>query len=49
VIPRSGNPERIKQNIDVFGFELTDDEMASINGLNDGTRFGEDPATYAGT
>jgi 2,5-diketo-D-gluconate reductase A len=49
VIPRSGNPERIKQNIDVFGFELTHDEMASINGLNDGTRFGEDPATYAGT
>jgi diketogulonate reductase-like aldo/keto reductase len=49
VIPRSGNPERIKQNIDVFGFQLTDDEMASINGLNDGTRFGEDPATYAGT
>jgi 2,5-diketo-D-gluconate reductase A len=48
VIPRSGNPERIKQNIDVFGFELTDDEMASINGLNDGTRFGEDPATYNG-
>jgi 2,5-diketo-D-gluconate reductase A len=48
VIPRSGNPERIKQNIDVFGFELTDNEMASINGLNDGTRFGEDPATYAG-
>jgi 2,5-diketo-D-gluconate reductase A len=48
VIPRSGNPERIKQNIDVFGFELTDDEMASINGLNDGTRFGEDPVTYAG-
>jgi 2,5-diketo-D-gluconate reductase A len=49
VIPRSGNPERIKENIDVFGFELTDDEIASINGLNDGTRFGEDPATYAGT
>ena len=49
VIPRSGHPERIKENIDVFGFELTDDEMASINGLNDGTRFGQDPATYAGT
>jgi len=48
VIPRSGHPERIKENIDVFGFELTDDEMASINGLNDGTRFGEDPATYNG-
>lgn len=49
VIPRSGNPERIKENIDVFDFELTDDEMASINALNDGTRFRQDPATYAGT
>jgi diketogulonate reductase-like aldo/keto reductase len=49
VIPRSGNPDRIKENIDVFDFELTDDEMAQINGLNDGTRFREDPATYAGT
>lgn len=49
VIPRSANPERIKENIDVFGFELTDDEMASINALNDGTRFGADPATYTGT
>ena len=49
VIPRSGNPERIKENIDVFDFELTDDEMSSINALNDGTRFREDPATYAGT
>jgi 2,5-diketo-D-gluconate reductase A len=48
VIPRSGNLDRIKENIDVFGFELTDDEMASINGLDDGTRFGEDPATYTG-
>ena len=48
VIPRSGNPERIKENIDVFDFELTDDEMSSINGLNDGTRFRPDPATYTG-
>jgi diketogulonate reductase-like aldo/keto reductase len=48
VIPRSGNLDRIKENIEVFGFELTDDEMASINGLDDGTRFGEDPATYTG-
>jgi 2,5-diketo-D-gluconate reductase A len=49
VIPRSSNPARIKENIDVFDFELTGDEMASINGLDDGTRFGEDPATYTGT
>jgi 2,5-diketo-D-gluconate reductase A len=49
VIPRSGNPERIKQNIDVFDFELTDDEMAQIDGLDSGTRFRPDPATYTGT
>ncbi|HZQ30665.1 MAG TPA: aldo/keto reductase [Mycobacterium sp.] len=49
VIPRSGNPERIKANIDVFDFELTDDQMASINALDDGTRFRPDPATYTGT
>jgi 2,5-diketo-D-gluconate reductase A len=49
VIPRSSSPERIKENIDVFDFELTDDEMTAINGLNDGTRFRQYPATYTGT
>lgn len=49
VIPRSANPQRIKENIDVFNFELTDDQMSSIDGLNDGTRYREDPATYVGT
>jgi len=49
VIPRSANPERIKSNLDVFGFELTDDEMATLNGLDDGTRFRPDPETYTGT
>ena len=49
VIPRSSSPERIKSNIDVFDFELTDDDMATLNGLNDGTRFRPDPETYTGT
>ncbi len=49
VIPRSGNPERITSNIDVFDFELTGDQMDAINALNDGTRFRPDPATYTGT
>lgn len=49
VIPRSGNPERIGKNIDVFDFQLTADQMDAINALNDGTRFRQDPATYTGT
>lgn len=34
VIPGSGNPEHIKENLDVFGFELTDDEMKRIESLD---------------
>ncbi len=49
VIPRSSSPERIRSNIDVFNFELSDDDMATLNGLNDGTRFRPDPETYTGT
>jgi len=49
VIPRSSSPERITSNIDVFDFELSDDDMATLNGLNDGTRFRPDPETYTGT
>lgn len=43
VIPRASSPARIAENIDVFGFELTPDEMATLNGLDDGTRFRPNP------
>jgi 2,5-diketo-D-gluconate reductase A len=33
VIPRSKDPQRQATNLDVFGFELSDDEMAAISGL----------------
>ncbi len=47
-IPKSGNPERQRQNLDVFGFELTDDEVAAITALGepDGRLFGGDPDTH---
>lgn len=34
VIPGSSNPDHIKENLDIFGFALSDDEMARINALD---------------
>lgn len=34
VIPGSSDPDHIKENLDIFGFELTDEEMEMINSLN---------------
>lgn len=34
VIPGSSNPEHIKENLDIYRFELTDEEMSAINALD---------------
>jgi 2,5-diketo-D-gluconate reductase A len=41
-IPRSSNPRRIAQNIDIFDFALTNDEIASISSLDTGNEPGVD-------
>ena len=46
VIPKSIHDERIKENIDVFDFELDERDMEEIEFMNTNTRQGPDPSTF---
>ena len=48
VVFRSTSAERIAQNFDVFDFELAEEHLAALTGLDDGTRFRPDPTTFTG-
>lgn len=46
VIPKSVTPSRIAENLDVFGFTLTDEEIAAVEAMNTDTRIGPDPDRF---
>ncbi|MER7998302.1 aldo/keto reductase [Streptomyces sp. NPDC095613] len=46
VIPKSVTPSRIRENIDVFDFELDADDLAALAALDEGKRLGPDPTVF---
>ncbi len=46
VFPKSTHRARLVENLDVFGFTLTDDEVAEISALNTNLRTGPDPDQF---
>jgi 2,5-diketo-D-gluconate reductase A len=47
VIPKSATPSRIRENIEVFDFELAPDDLAALADLNTGRRTGLDPEIFS--
>lgn len=41
VVPKSNNPDRLAQNLDVTGWDLSEDEVKELSGLDKGLRFND--------
>ena len=46
VFPKSNNPERIKENSEIFDFALSEDDIAAVEKLHTGERIGPDPDDF---
>ena len=46
VFPKSVSPSRMRENFELFDFELDDAAMAAVTGLNRDERTGPDPDTF---
>lgn len=45
-LPRSSVLDHIESNIEIFNFELSDDDMTAINNLSEGARLAQDPTEF---
>jgi diketogulonate reductase-like aldo/keto reductase len=45
-IPKSSNEKRIKENFDIFNFQLEAEDMLKIDALNENKRIGPDPDNF---
>ena len=46
VFPKSMHKERMIENFDIFDFDLTDEDIAAISGLDRGERTGPNPDDF---
>ena len=46
VIPKSSNPDRLAENLNVFDFELSDTDMQLIAGMDTGIRASNNPDDF---
>ena len=45
-IPKSTNPERIKENMNIFDFKINENDMSAITALDKNQRVGSDPDNF---